>query len=130
MVNTKGTKGEISPELQEAILYLDHEEITGSYSEELDEAVQKLKSSEEEGQKYMLLSTYLEEREAVGKYKGFVGQIRGWYDRKLKVSMKDAAEVVGITVPQFEGVLALIKEHPNWDDEEIAYKSNWRYNVE
>ena len=39
VVNTKGTKGEISPELKEAILYLDHEEITGSYSEELDEAV-------------------------------------------------------------------------------------------
>ncbi len=31
---------------KEAILYLDHEEITGAYSEELDEAVQELKSSE------------------------------------------------------------------------------------
>ena len=46
VVNTKGIKGEISPELKEAILYLDHEEITGSYSEELDEAVQELKSGE------------------------------------------------------------------------------------
>ena len=130
VVNTKGTKGEISPELKEAILYLDHEEITGSYSEELDEAVQKLKSSEEEGQKAMLLSIYLEEQKTVGKYKGLVELIRGWYDRKSKVPMKEAAEVVGITVPQFEGVLALIKEHPDWDDEEIADKANWRYNVE
>ena len=49
MVNTKGTKGEISPELKETILYLDHEEVTGSYSEELDEAVQELKLNEERG---------------------------------------------------------------------------------
>ena len=112
--------------MKEAILYLDHEEITGSYSEELDEAVQKLKSSEEEGQKAMLLSIYLEEQKVVGEYKKLVEQIRGWYDRKSKVPMKEAAEVVGITVPQFEGVLALIKEHPDWDNEEIADKANWR----
>ena len=74
----------------------------------------------------MLLSIYLEEQKVVGKYSGIVEQIRGWYDRKSKVPMKDAAEFVDITVPQFEGVLALIKEHPDWDDEEIADKANWR----
>ena len=52
--------------------------------------------------------------------------IRGWYDGKSKLSMKDAAEFAGLTVPQFEGVLSLIKEHPDWDDEEIADKANWR----
>ncbi len=125
-VNTKGPKGEIGPELKEVILYLYHEEVTGSYSEELDEAVKELKSSEKEGQRHMLLSIYLEEQKVVGKYSGIVEQIRGWYDRKSKVPMKDAAEFVDITVPQFEGVLALIKEHPDWDDEEIADKANWR----
>ncbi len=126
VVNTKGTKGEISPELKETILYLDHEEITGSYSEELDEAVQKLKSSEEEGQKAMLLSIYLEEQKTVGKYKKLVEQIRGWHDDKDDLPAPRMAKCLRISLPIFEGVLALIKEHPDWDDEEIADKANWR----
>jgi len=39
----------ISPELKEAIIYLDREEVTGPYSKELDDAVNELKSNEERG---------------------------------------------------------------------------------
>ena len=126
VVNTKGTKGEISPELKEAIIYLDREEVTGPYSKELDDAVNELKSNEERGQEYMMLMTYGAEREAAGKYIGFVEQIRRWYDRKSLMPVKDAAEYAGITVPQFEGVVALIKEHPDWDDRTVADRADWR----
>ena len=126
VVNTKGTKGEISPELKEAIIYLDREEVTGPYSKELDDAVNELKSNEERGQEYMMLMTYGAEQRAAGKYIGFVEQIRRWFEKKSPMPVKDAADFVGITVPQFEGVLSLIKEHPDWDDGEIADQADWR----
>jgi predicted transposase/invertase (TIGR01784 family) len=126
VVNTKGTKGDISPELKEAIIYLDREEVTGPYSKELDDAVNELKSNEERGQEYMMLMTYGAEREAAGKYIGLVEQIRGWYNKKSILPVKDAAEYAGITIPQFEGVVALIKEHPDWDDRMVADQADWR----
>lgn len=81
MVSTKGTKGEISLELKEAIIYLGHEEATGSYSKELDEAVRELKSNGERGQEYMMRITYGVEQRAAGKYI-HNELIRGWYGDK------------------------------------------------
>ena len=126
VVNTKGTKGDISPELKEAIIYLDREEVTGPYSKELDDAVNELKSNEERGQEYMMLMTYGAEQRAAGKYSGFVELIRRWLEKKSSMPVNEAADFVGITVPQFEGVLALIKEHPDWDNDEVADKADWR----
>lgn len=126
IVNTKGTKGDISPELKEVIIYLDREKITGPYSQELDDAVNALKSSEERRQEYMMLMTYMAEQKASGKYIAKVEQIRGWYDDKSPLPIADAAKFAGITVSQFEEVLSLIKEHPDWDDEEIANRTDWR----
>lgn len=126
VVNTKGKKGDISPELKEAIIYLDREEVTGPYSQELDDAVNELKSNEERGQEYMMLMTYGAEQKAAGKYIGFVEQIRRWYEKKSSMSVMDAADYAGITPSQFEGVLSLIKEHPDWDDETVADKADWR----
>ena len=126
VVNTKGTKGDISPELKEAIIYLDHEEITGSYSQELDDAVNALKSSEERRQEYMMLMTYLAEQKASGKYIRNVEQIRGWYDEKSELSKKDMAKAIRVSRPVFDEVLSFIKEHPEWDDEEVANKTDWR----
>lgn len=126
VVNTKGTKGDISPELKEALIYLDRQEVTGSYSKELDDAVNELKSNEERGQEYMLLMNYGAEREAAGKYMGKVEQIRGWYDEKSALSMRDAAKFARIPLSVFEDVVTLIKEHPDWDDETVADKANWR----
>jgi predicted transposase/invertase (TIGR01784 family) len=126
VVNTKGTKGDISPELKEAIIYLDREEVTGPYSKELDDAVNELKSNEERGQEYMMLMTYGAEQRAAGKYSGFVELIRRWLEKKSSMPVNEAADFVGITVPQFEGVLTLIKEHPDWDNDEVADKADWR----
>lgn len=33
---------------------------------------------------------------------------------------------MNITIPQFEDVLALIKEHPELDDADIADRVDWR----
>ncbi len=126
VVNTKGTKGEISAELKEAIIYLDHEEVTGPYSKELDDAVNELKSNEERGQEYMMLMTYGAEQRVAGKYIGKVELIRKWMGKQRKIPAEDAADAFDMSVPQFEGVLSLIEEHPDWDDAEVADKANWR----
>lgn len=126
VVNTKGKKGEISKELKEAIIYLDREEVTGPYSKELDDAVNELKSSEERGQEYMMLMTYGAEQRAAGKYIRNVELIRKWMGKTKRIPLEDAADTFNMTVSQLKVVISLIKEHPDWDDEEIADKANWR----
>ena len=73
-----------------------------------------------------MLMTYGAEREAAGKHIGLVEQIRRWYDDKSELPASTTAKVLCISLPVFEGVLSLIKEHPDWDDEEIADEANWR----
>ena len=47
IVNTKGTAGDISPELRELVRYLDSGDVTGGYTRELEAAVNDVKTSEE-----------------------------------------------------------------------------------
>ena len=65
VVNTKGTKGDVSPELMEIIRYLDNEEISGDFSRALDKAVQDIKSNEERRLEYMML--YVRDNEMIAK---------------------------------------------------------------
>ena len=37
-----------------------------------------------------------------------------------------AAKMIRVQLPVFNGVLTLIQEHPDWDDETIANKADWR----
>lgn len=73
-----------------------------------------------------MLMTYGAEERAAGKYMGKVEQIRGWYDDKDDLSAARMAKVLRIPLSVFEGVVNLIKEHPDWDDEMVADKVNWR----
>lgn len=36
------------------------------------------------------------------------------------------AKVLRIPLSVFEGVVNLIKEHPDWDEETVADRANWR----
>ena len=65
VVNTKGTRGDVSPELMEIIRYLDNEEISGDFSRALDRAVQDIKSNEERRLEYMML--YVRDNEMIAK---------------------------------------------------------------
>ena len=126
VVNTKGTKGRISQQLKEVIMYLDHEEVTGSFSRELDKAVKALKESEEGRQEFMMLMAFGAEQKAAGKYMGKVEQIRGWYNDDSTIPATEAAKILRVTDAQFERVLSLIKENPELDDDDIAAQVNWR----
>ena len=56
VINTRGSKGKISAELEEIIKYLRDEEVTGEFSRELDNAVNAVKASEERRREYMMLN--------------------------------------------------------------------------
>ena len=78
VINTKGHKGEISDELKEILKYLDDGSVTGSYSKELDDAVNAVKSSEERRLEYMMLVTRDNEMRAEGRKEGIaIGESRG-----------------------------------------------------
>lgn len=53
VVNIKGTKGEISDELKEVIMYFDLEKITGDFSRDLDDAVKSVKNNEASRLEYL-----------------------------------------------------------------------------
>ncbi len=74
----------------------------------------------------MMLMTYGAEERAAGKYMGKVEQIRGWYDDKDDLPAARMAKVLRIPLSVFEDVVNLIKDHPDWDDETVADKANWR----
>ena len=126
VVNTKGTKGEVSPELKEAIIYLDRGEVTGPYSKELDDAVRELKSNEERREEYMKLSMRLMEERAAGRYDDKVAAIRRWSVCGQEIPKDAEANMLEIPVSVFDGVLDLIEAHPDWDDEDVANEASWR----
>ena len=73
-----------------------------------------------------MLMTYGAEQRAAGKYIQIVEQIRGWYDDKDDLPATRMAKSLRIPLSVFEGVLSMIKDHPDWDDKKIAEQANWR----
>ena len=80
VVNTKGNVGEISRDLKEVLVYLDEGRATGSYTQQLDDAVRTIKSSEERRHEYMVMMIRdmekIEEGKEIGKIIGFVDACR------------------------------------------------------
>ena len=80
IVNTKGTVGEISDELRELIAYLDDGKATGTYTRQLEDAVEVIKSSEERRHEYMIMMVHdmevREEGRAEGRIIGIIETMR------------------------------------------------------
>ena len=74
----------------------------------------------------MLWSTYGAEQRVAGKYQKIVEDIRGWHMDSDNLPKASYAKAIHISLPVFDGVLSLIQEHPDWDDETIANEADWR----
>ena len=70
VVNTAGMEGEISDELREVILYLGSGKVTGTYSRELDEAVNAVKTNEDRRLEYMTMMIHDMEIREKGRAEG------------------------------------------------------------
>ena len=105
IVNTKGTVGDISDKLREVLIYLDEGRATGAYTKRLDEAVNKVKSSEERRIEYMTMMIHDMEVRAEGKEEGLeegidktrIESIRTIM-KKLKYTAQQAMEFLEIPI--------------------------------
>ena len=121
VVNTCGSRGEISDELKEIIRYLKDEEVTGEFSKALDDAVNAVKASEERRREYMLLNMRDNEIRAEARAEGRTegrneGRNEGLEEGKFLtiwnmvqsglITIAKAAEFAGMSVQDFEKKVA------------------------
>ena len=110
IVNTKGTKGEISAELKEVIRYLDDGTVSGGYSRELDDAVNAVKTNEDRRLEYMTMMVHdmeiREEGRAEGRAEGKKDLI---YElvRDGVLTAEDGAKRLGMTTLQLSENMAV-----------------------
>ena len=104
VVNTKGSRGEISSELKEILTYLDNETVTGEFSKELNDAVNAVKSSEERRLEYMRLKLRDNEILAKGRAEGHAeGRAEGQKEGRSEgmiLTIWDLLQKNIITLPQ------------------------------
>ena len=95
---------------------------TNEYTKDLDEEVSSVKSDEKVRMQYMLLMEAYAEQRLLGRGKTIVQTIRRMVD---KLSLEQMAFFMDVSVSECEEVIELIKEHPDWDDEQIAMEIDW-----
>jgi predicted transposase/invertase (TIGR01784 family) len=122
IINTKGKIGDISDELKAVIKYMDSGDATDEYTEDLAKEVESVKSDEKVRKEYMLLAEAYAERERIADGKRVVRLIR----RKMDIfDIAEMADLFDVSIPECENVVKLIKEHPDWDDEQVATEIDW-----
>jgi predicted transposase/invertase (TIGR01784 family) len=129
VVNVTGwTDKNISPELREVLHYLDDGTIGSAYTQELDDAVQELIHNEERGHEYMMtLERYGAEMQSLGEYVATVKQIRKWLKKNGNDAVPSAEYLdnIDISLFTFNSVRSVIKEHPDWDNEQVVDEADW-----
>ena len=91
------------------------------------DAVQELIQNEEKGHENMFWDVYLSEREALGADKVVVRLIRKWLKKNGNDAVPSAefADMIDESLPAINSVLSIIKEHPDWDDEQVVDEADW-----
>ena len=122
IVNTKGTRGNISDELKAVIKYMDTGVASDEYTRALDTEVESVKSDEKVRMNYMLLTEAFARERSIGRYGVLVRLIR----RKMRIlSIEEMADMFDIPVEDCENAVEAIKAHPDWDDVQIAEEVDW-----
>ncbi len=122
IINTKGTIGDINDELRAVIQYMDSGVATTEYTKSLDEEVANIKADENFRREYMLYMEALATEKSIGEYKRVVAQIRKSLNR---LSTHDMADYFDVNEQDCSAVIDCIREHPNWNDEDIAREIYW-----
>ncbi|MBR4776022.1 MAG: Rpn family recombination-promoting nuclease/putative transposase [Lachnospiraceae bacterium] len=122
VMNVKGYKDkeghEVSEEIKELLSYMDGNSPKSDYTKMLDEAVKEVKQNEERRSEYMSINTFAADEREMGEYRTYVEQIRGNDDGFVA----DDVLIRVLRIPDriLINVRKVIKEHPDWDDEEVA----------
>lgn len=126
IINTKGTIGDISDELRAVIQYMDSGSATTEYTKSLDEEVATVKADEKFRRQYMLLMEAYAMKEETGEHKRVVSQIRKSLKRN-RFSTQEMADYFDVSEQDCSAVLDCIREHPDWNDRQIAEEIDWTY---
>ena len=118
VLSTKGIVDDVNEELKGVLHYIGGEEPTTEFAKELDEAVKKVKSSEEWRREYMTLMMRDMENQTYGEAIHLVSQIRTKLNKGKNVIQ--IAEEVEEEATYVEKIVSIIEEHPDWTDKEIA----------
>ncbi len=106
VLNTKGSEEGISDELRETLRYLDDGTVSGAWSEELEAAVDGVKSSEERRREYMVMMAREMEIREEGRAEGRAeGREEGREEARQEAAEKVAKEF-GITIEKALEILS------------------------
>ncbi len=119
ILNIKGYRDveghEVSDDIKNLLAYMDGKTPVSEYTVELDDAVKKVKENEERRQEYMFVNSFEIDNRLFGRCITYVGLIRSGIleDEKLSKASQISMEFI-------ENTKKLIKEHPDWDDVDVA----------
>ena len=122
IINTTGTLGDVSPELGAVIQYLDSGVASTEYTKSLDKEVAAVKADEKVRREYMLLAEAYANERTMGRYEDKVSLMRKALNR---LSPQEMADYFDVTEQDCISVLDCIREHPDWDDRQIAEEVYW-----
>ena len=119
-----GSVGEINEELKAALKYMAGQAPPeGSYADNLDKAVKKVKINEKWRRDYMTLAMKLDEEREFGKYEEKVSTVRKGKDL---VSDDVMMSMLSITREELDSIYQMIDDHPEMSDCDIANKTFWK----
>ncbi len=117
ILNTKGTIGEISQELEALLRYMDGQMPDSDYTRALDRAVTGVRRDEKWRREYMVMNELLRENRRLGQRERSVAQIRKFRNR---FDPNELAEICFISPEILLKIQNAIDAHPDWDDETVA----------
>ena len=115
---TNGSVGEINTELKSALKYMSGQApAEGSYAEHLDDAVKEVKCNKKWRRDYMTLDMKIDEEKALSKVEEKVAVLRAGRRKNKDDFLK---MVLYLSDEQFNEISALLDDHPEMEDWEIA----------
>lgn len=117
VLNTKGTVGEINEELKGALKYIDGEQPTSDYANQLDKTVRNVKINEKWRRDYMTLAMKLTEDRKVTVLANNITLIRKMKDDTNNERLMD---IFSLNEEQLNKILSLLDKYSDKDEWELA----------
>ena len=108
-LSTKGTLGDVSEEVKEFLNYVDSGIIKGEFVQQLDAAVQAVKSNQKARLEYMTFEMALLESELEGREKNLIENLKAVMD-SLQVTAEKAMDILKIPNDKRSRLFSLLNE--------------------
>ena len=116
VLNTRGMMDDVSEELKEVLHYIGGAAPASELTRNLESMVEEIRANEKWRREYMNLFLRDKENQRFGKTVHLVEQVRRIDESKIE----EAAPYLNADTIYIQKVLAIISEHPDWDDYDVA----------